>query len=135
MRKLVLLLIMLFLVSTAYADNGNHYAYGKKKVIIVKGEDGQDGKDGVNGVDGEDGQDGAKGDTGATGSTGKDGEDANKNNEYGVKADAPYLIRFKENWYAGLEAGKDLNKTNSNEGYFVYAKITYVGTLLNLGKD
>lgn len=56
-------------------------------------------------------------------------------NLFGVKADAPYLGRITDSWYAGVEGGKDLNYTNASQGWFAYAKITYTGTLLNNPKE
>lgn len=52
----------------------------------------------------------------------------------GLKADAPNLILLPWNLSLGVEGGKDLYETNWDEGWFIYAKITYSGTLLNLSK-
>ncbi len=58
----------------------------------------------------------------------------NNKNIYGAKLDAPYLIELSNNLYLGAEGGKDLYQTNSNEGYFVYGKVTLTGTLVSFVK-
>ena len=50
---------------------------------------------------------------------------------FGVKADAPNLIQITKTLHAGLEAGKDLHKTDANEGWFAFAKVTYTGCWFN----
>jgi hypothetical protein len=60
--------------------------------------------------------------------------DETARNEFGVAADAPNLVRLTDNWSLGTEVGHNFNGTSSNEGYFVYAKATYTGTLLDLRK-
>ena len=56
-------------------------------------------------------------------------------NEFGAKLDAPYLVELRENWFLGLEGGKDLYNTDADQGWFSYAKITYTGTLKSFRKD
>lgn len=60
--------------------------------------------------------------------------DESSRNEYGAKLDAPNLVRLNKNWTIGTEAGKDFNGASSDEGYFVYGKVIYSGTVLNLSK-
>ena len=59
---------------------------------------------------------------------------ADKDNQAGVKLDAPNLVRLSNNWYAGVEGTKDFANTGFNEGWGVYGKLTYSGTLLDLTK-
>ena len=61
-------------------------------------------------------------------------EDKNVPNRFGAKLDAPYLVKLSDNWFIGTEGGKDLWSTNFDEAWFVYGKITYTGTLINLKK-
>jgi hypothetical protein len=56
------------------------------------------------------------------------------NNEYGAKLDAPYLVKIIENVFLGVEGGKNLYNTATDEGWFAYGKVTYIGTLLDLTK-
>ena len=55
--------------------------------------------------------------------------------ESGVEVDAPNLIELNDNWHVGVEAKKQLNQTNSNEGYSVYGKVTYSGIWFDLNGD
>lgn len=55
-------------------------------------------------------------------------------NEYGIKVDAPYLVEFNNDWYFGVEGGKDIYNTSSDEGWFGYGKITFMGTLFSFSK-
>jgi len=67
-------------------------------------------------------------------------------NKAGVKADAPNLIRFSDSLTFGLEGGKDIATDvfysegegveyfEADRGYFVYAKITYSGTIFDFNK-
>lgn len=55
-------------------------------------------------------------------------------NEFGAKLDAPYLVQLSENWYVGVEGGKDLYETNADQGWFGYGKVTYTGTLFSFVK-
>lgn len=59
---------------------------------------------------------------------------ADKDNVAGAKLDAPNLVKFSENWSAGVEGSKDFANTGFNEGWSVYGKVTYSGTLLDLSK-
>lgn len=61
----------------------------------------------------------------------------------GAKVDAPNLVRLTDNLTFGIEAGKDMGTNifqdsaawrEDDKNYFVYAKITYTGTLLNFAK-
>lgn len=52
----------------------------------------------------------------------------------GVKADAPNVIRLTKNTTIGVEGGKDLVKTNAKEGWFVFGKVTWTGTLFDFSK-
>lgn|SRR3990167_1685435 len=61
--------------------------------------------------------------------------DESSKNEFGAKLDAPNLVRINDDWTIGTEGGKDLWRTDVNEGWFVYGKITYSGTLINLKKE
>lgn len=53
-------------------------------------------------------------------------------NRFGAKLNAPNLVRLTENWYVGVEGGKDLYHTNLHDGWFAYGKLTYSGTLFDL---
>lgn len=60
----------------------------------------------------------------------------------GVKYQAPYLIRFTENFYFGTETSKDLygwgdtsDWFDFDSGWTHYAAFTYTGTLLDLRRD
>ena len=52
----------------------------------------------------------------------------------GAKADAPNLIKLAKNWTLGVEGGKDLLNTTPDEGWFIFGKITFSGTLFDLTK-
>lgn len=52
----------------------------------------------------------------------------------GVKADAPNLIRLTKDTTIGVEGGKDLVNTNAKEGWFVFGKLTWTGTLFDFSK-
>ena len=43
---------------------------------------------------------------------------------------APNLVRISDSWTFGPELGKDLHNTNSDEGWYIQATVTYSGTLL-----
>lgn len=58
----------------------------------------------------------------------------NNKDIYGVKLDAPKLIRISTNWYFGVEDAKDLYLTNMDEGYTIYGKLTYYGTWIDFTK-
>jgi len=49
----------------------------------------------------------------------------------GAKADAPNLIRLTDNLHIGGEVTKDLHHTSADEGWGVYAKVTYTGCFIN----
>jgi len=51
---------------------------------------------------------------------------------FGAKADAPNLLRLSENWTIGAEASKDLRRTASDEGWEVFGKLTYTGSIFDL---
>jgi hypothetical protein len=51
---------------------------------------------------------------------------------FGAKADAPNLILLPYNFSLGVEGGKDLLGTSLSEGWFVFGKVTWNGTLVNL---
>lgn len=55
-------------------------------------------------------------------------------NEYGIKIDAPYLVEMTGEWYLGIEGGKNLYNTASDEGWFGYGKVTFLGTLFSFKK-
>lgn len=62
----------------------------------------------------------------------------------GAKFDAPNLVKITENLTLGAEVGKDMvndpffystkSYVEDDHGYFGYVKITYTGTLVNLGE-
>lgn len=54
--------------------------------------------------------------------------------EFGAKADAPFLVELTDNLYVGFEGGKDLYRTDADEGWFGYGKVTYTGTLFSFKK-
>jgi len=58
----------------------------------------------------------------------------NSDNEIGVKADAPYLVKVKEDWFIGVEGGKDLEDADINEGWFAFLKVTFTGTIFDFSK-
>lgn len=51
--------------------------------------------------------------------------------EAGIKADAPDLIKLGKDLTLGAEIKKDLLRTDFNEGWGYYAKVTYRGCLIN----
>ena len=54
--------------------------------------------------------------------------------ELGAKADLPNLIRISKDLTIGLEGGKDVHKTDLDEGWFAYVKVTFTGSLLDFSK-
>lgn len=56
-------------------------------------------------------------------------------NEYGAKLDAPYLVQLHENWFLGLEGGKEIISSNASEGWNANIKITWQGTLFSFDRN
>lgn len=107
MNKLVLLVVMVLLASTAaFAGEYGH----QKKIIVIKKTYIANTTNVINVTD------------------------ELENNRYGAMLDMPNLVRLNKDWTIGAEGGKDLNYTNASEGWFTFAKVTYSGTLLNLNK-
>lgn len=105
MRKLVIFLVALFLVTPAFAGGHSHGVVIKKYYHTITNI------------------------TNVTNVT-----DESSRNEYGAMLDMPNLIRLNKQWTIGIEGGKDFNGTSNDEGYFAYGKVTWSGTVLNLGK-
>lgn len=55
-------------------------------------------------------------------------------NIFGPKFEAPRLVHIAGDWYAGIEGGKDVAYTNTSRGWFGFATVSYLGTLLDLSK-
>lgn len=53
---------------------------------------------------------------------------------YGLKLDAPNLVKLNEDWSIGSELSKDLNDTNADEGWSYFAKVTYFGSWFDFTK-
>ena len=49
-----------------------------------------------------------------------------------VEVDAPNLVKLPADWTLGAEVAKDINQTNSNEGWEVTGKATWNGTFADL---
>jgi hypothetical protein len=121
-KKLILSsIILLSCVSLAMAGEYCETKQGPK------GDQGLQGEQGPKGEVGAQGQQGVKGDSG-------DSADI-PSNRFGAKLDAPFLARINDDWFVGAEGGKDLNYSSASNGWFAYAKVTYVGTLLNKKKE
>lgn len=52
--------------------------------------------------------------------------------ELGAELEAPNLVKLPYDLFLGFEAGKDLYNNNYTQGYFVYGKISWNGTFLDL---
>jgi len=52
----------------------------------------------------------------------------------GAKADAPNLIRLTDNLHLGAEVSKDLHRTDADQGWAAFAKVTYTGCWFNCGE-
>lgn len=118
MKNLMLCFAMVFaIVSVAFAGEGGGHQYGHYKFIkVIK-------KKTINVYKTEN----------VTNEVTEIVESEIKN-EYGAKLDAPNLVRLADNWFVGVEGGKDLYQTNSDEGWFAYGKVTYTGTWFDLRK-
>jgi len=46
-----------------------------------------------------------------------------------LAVDAPYLVKLGDSWALGAEVSKDLHNTNSDEGWVVTSRVTYLGNL------